>query len=187
MEPGRGGRCEAYVSTQQSTPLQEARLSRPDEHPQWPGDPEGPARQGPGPPVGLIRSIRDRRDFQRLAADGRRIQRSNLWCIWCPDPHSDAASVAFAIGRTLGPAVARNRLRRRLRAVLRQIDATTPLPPALILIGAKRPADELTYEMIERDATSLITEIATTISTTSTSTRTAISTATSTGRAASAR
>lgn len=181
MEPGRGGRCEAYVSTQQSTPLQEARLSRPDEHPQWPGDPEGPARQGPRPPVGLIRSIRDRRDFQRLAAEGRRIQRSNLWCIWCPDPHSHAASVAFAIGRTLGPAVARNRLRRRLRAVLRQIDTTTPLPPALILIGAKRPADELTYEMIERDVISLITEITAAINTTTSASSTHNSTHNSMG------
>ena len=181
MEPGRGGRCEAYVSTQQSTPLQEARLSRPDEHPQWPGDPEGPARQGPRPPVGLIRSIRDRRDFQRLAAEGRRIQRYNLWCIWCPDPHSHAASVAFAIGRTLGPAVARNRLRRRLRAVLRQIDTTTPLPPALILIGAKRPADELTYEMIERDVISLITEITAAINTTTSASSTHNSTHNSMG------
>ncbi len=73
--------------------------------------------------------------------------------------------MAFAIGRTLGPAVARNRLRRRLRAVLRQIDATTPLPPALILVGSKRPARELTYEMIERDVTALIGEITTTIRT----------------------
>jgi ribonuclease P protein component len=107
----------------------------------------------------LIRPIRDRRGFQRLAAEGRRIQRSNLWCIWCPDPHSPAASVAFAIGRTSGPAVARNRLRRRLRAVLREIDRATPIPPALLLFGTRRPATELTYEMIQRDATALIDEI----------------------------
>lgn len=89
--------------------------------------------------------------------------------------------MAFAIGRTLGPAVARNRLRRRLRAVLRQIDTTTPLPPALILIGAKRPADELTYEMIERDVISLITEITAAINTTTSASSTHNSTHNSMG------
>lgn len=49
--------------------------------------------------------------------------------------------------------------------MLRQIDAMTPLPPALILLGSKRPASELTYEMIERDVTALIGEITTTIRT----------------------
>lgn len=67
--------------------------------------------------------------------------------------------MAFAIGRTLGPAVARNRLRRRLRAALRQIDSVEPIPPTLILIGSRRPLSELTYDTIQRDARAMIDQI----------------------------
>ena len=51
--------------------------------------------------------------------------------------------VAFAIGRATGNAVTRNRLRRRLRAILR---SSPELPTGLMLIGAGRPAVELTFD-----------------------------------------
>jgi ribonuclease P protein component len=44
--------------------------------------------------------------------------------------------VAFAIGRPVGTAVTRNRIRRRLRELLRQ----TPIAPGLYLFGITRDA-----------------------------------------------
>lgn len=67
--------------------------------------------------------------------------------------------MAFALGRTLGTAVTRNRLRRRLRAILREIDRTAPLPPVLLLIGARPAATELTFGELRTETVALIAEV----------------------------
>ena len=53
-----------------------------------------------------------------------------------PDPSCATAKVAFAIGRPVGTAVTRNRLRRRLRELLRRAS----LVPGLYLFGVSRDA-----------------------------------------------
>lgn len=107
----------------------------------------------------MIHRVRERAAFQRLAADGVRIRRSALWCTWCPVPDSTATFVAFALGRALGPAVTRNRLRRRLRAVLAEIDREEPLPQVMMLFGARPRATELTFDQLDREMHALIGEI----------------------------
>jgi len=64
--------------------------------------------------------------------------------------------VAFAVGRALAPAVTRNRLRRRLRAILRELDHVEPLPPCLLLIGATPRTLELTFDQMRAELTSMI-------------------------------
>jgi ribonuclease P protein component len=107
----------------------------------------------------LIGRIRDRHAFVRLGHEGTRIRRSALWCSWCPDPDSTTTSVAFAITRAYGPAVERNRLRRRLRSVLRNLDRIEPLPPILLLIGPRSPSIELTFDQLRQELTALIEQI----------------------------
>ena len=94
----------------------------------------------------MIGRIHTRTDFQRLRRDGRRVRIEPFWCSHLPDPSSNTAHVAFAINRAVGNAVARNRLRRRLRAVLNQMD----LPNGLYLIGCTPKASELTFDQIQR-------------------------------------
>jgi ribonuclease P protein component len=94
----------------------------------------------------LIGRIHTRTDFERLRRDGRRVRIEPFWCSHLPDPSSNTAHVAFAINRAVGNAVARNRLRRRLRAVLNQTD----LPNGLYLIGCTPKASELTFDQIQR-------------------------------------
>jgi ribonuclease P protein component len=60
--------------------------------------------------------------------------------------------VAYAIGRACGPAVTRNRLRRRLRSIVRDLDRRQALPNGLLLIGARPAAIELTFDQL-REAT----------------------------------
>jgi ribonuclease P protein component len=67
--------------------------------------------------------------------------------------------VAFALGRALGPAVTRNRLRRRLRAVVRELDRTDPLPPILLLIGAQPAAIELTFDQLRSELDAMLRQI----------------------------
>ena len=154
-----GGRREAYFSTKHPPPCQEAWLPRSHEHPSGPCRAQEPSRQGPRPPLGLILRIRDRQSFQRLSRDGKRIRRASLWCTWCPNPDPTGMAVAFAVGRALAPAVTRNRLRRRFRAILRELDQVEPLPPCLLLIGATPRTLELTFEQMRMEVRSMVDQI----------------------------
>jgi ribonuclease P protein component len=86
----------------------------------------------------LIWRVRERSAFRRLGVEGRRTRAGALWCTFVIDPTLTPPQVAFAIGRAFGPAVARNRLRRRLRALL----AASPPPAGLYLFGAQPAAAE---------------------------------------------
>ncbi|MET0805318.1 MAG: ribonuclease P protein component [Acidimicrobiales bacterium] len=66
--------------------------------------------------------VRGRESFAALARQGRRVREGPLTVVH--RSADTAPRVAFAVGRNVGPAVARNRLRRRLRALWR--DATPP-------------------------------------------------------------
>jgi ribonuclease P protein component len=64
--------------------------------------------------------------------------------IHLPLPH--APRVAFAVGRPVGSAVVRNRLRRRLRALWRELlEAPNPPPAGDYLILAAPPAAALGF------------------------------------------
>lgn len=113
----------------------------------------------------MIARIRQRHTFQRLSQEGARIRRSTLWCTWCPQSDSTTEptpAVAFAIGRAVGPAVTRNRLRRRLRAILAELDATGRLPPVTMLLGATPRAPKLTFDQLRQEVEQLVTMIAVT-------------------------
>lgn len=110
----------------------------------------------------MIARVRQRHTFQRLSREGARIRRSTLWCTWCPQPDSPSEAtpaVAFAIGRAVGPAVTRNRLRRRLRAILVELDVTNSLPPVIMMIGATPAATKLTFDQLRSEMGELINKV----------------------------
>jgi len=86
----------------------------------------------------LIWRIRERSAFARLSQEGRRARAGVLWCTFILDPPGTVTPprVAFALGRALGPAVVRNRVRRRLRAMLQQASSASALPSGMYLFGA---------------------------------------------------
>ena len=148
----QGGLREAHFSTEQPPTGQEARLPGAHEHSRRPRRAEVPAGQGPAPAFGLIWRVRDRHSFRRLGVEGQRCRAGLLWCTYVADPTLTPPRVAFALGRTLGPAVARNRLRRRLRVLLSSVD----LPPGLYLIGARPGAAERSYIELTFDVERLL-------------------------------
>lgn len=152
----RGGRCEAHISTKYPSPCPQARLPGPYEHPFGARHLEGSSRQGPRSSVGLIWRIRERDAFARLAREGSRIRTSSLWCTYLPDPGAEPPRLAFAIGRAVGPAVTRNRVRRRLRALL---STGIEPPPGWYLIGARPSVTELTFDQLGAELTTLLAKI----------------------------
>jgi ribonuclease P protein component len=162
IQPGsRGGRREAYISAKHPPTCQEAWVPLPHEYSRRSRRAQEPSRQGPRPSLRLIGRIRERHTFVRIGREGTRIRRSALWCSWCPDPDPDSTttSVAFAITRAYGPAVTRNRLRRRLRVILQELDRIEPLPPVLVLIGVKPSPIELTFDQLRLELMSLMQQI----------------------------
>lgn len=103
----------------------------------------------------MIDRVRERDAFVRLRRDGVRVRTDPLWCSFVLDPDLVPPQVAFAIGRAVGSAVRRNRLRRRLRAVL----AASDVPAGLFLIGARSPACEQTFDDLDRTVQSMLDKV----------------------------
>jgi ribonuclease P protein component len=107
----------------------------------------------------LIGRIHERRAFQRLGRQGQRARTEHLWCRYLPDAAIVPPRVAFAIGRAVGPAVVRNRLRRRLRALLDGRVAAGSLTPGWLLVGASPTACELTYDELGAEVRALLARL----------------------------
>jgi ribonuclease P protein component len=82
--------------------------------------------------MGKLLVVRGRDSFAALARHGRRVREGPLTVVH--RSADTAPRVAFAVGRQVGPAVVRNRLRRRLRALWR--DATPPGGDYLIVTSS---------------------------------------------------
>ncbi|MEI6495292.1 MAG: ribonuclease P protein component [Actinomycetota bacterium] len=103
----------------------------------------------------MIWRIRERDVFRRLSKEGRRARAGVLWCSYLHDPSISPPQVAFAIGRAVGPAVVRNRCRRRLRVLL----GAAGLPPGWYLVGGKPDIAERSFNDLERDVAALVASI----------------------------
>lgn len=108
----------------------------------------------------MIGRIHERREFERLSRHGRRARTETLWCRYLDEPQAEPPRIAFAIGRAVGPAVVRNRLRRRLRALAAEharADAVVPLlPHGSLLIGARPAAAERSFEELGVELTTML-------------------------------
>jgi ribonuclease P protein component len=74
-----------------------------------------------------------------------------------PGDPVDPARVAFAIGRNVGNAVIRNRLRRQLRTLLREV--VPVVPPGAWLVGATPGAVGLSYDELGHRLTGAIGKV----------------------------
>lgn len=83
-------------------------------------------------------SLRRRGDFARLRQRGRRIATKNLTLYLTDAPPDDSTSlVGITVNKSIGKAVVRNKLRRRLAAI---VDEALAHDRAIRLVVAARPA-----------------------------------------------
>lgn len=71
------------------------------------------------------------------------MSRGPITVTWLPGDPAEGSRVAYAVGRRAGGAVVRNRIRRRLRAIIRELRAE--LRPGAYLFGASAAAASLSY------------------------------------------
>ena len=100
----------------------------------------------------MIRRLSRRDDFDALRHDGRWVRRGPLGIAFrlSADP-GDMVRVAYAIPRLVGPAVVRNRIRRRLRSILVEIErSSTGMPTGDYLVRVRPEASGATYDELRR-------------------------------------
>lgn len=110
-----------------------------------PGHRQGPPAQGPQPAERLIGRIGDRATFGRLRTEGQRVRAGVVSIVWVPDDRP-VPRVAYAIGRRTGGAVVRNRIRRRLRAIVASLGSE--VAPGAYLISAGADAEQATHDQL---------------------------------------
>ena len=152
-EPSRRLQREAYISATQPQTGTPARLSPSHVHPRRQGDCELSPTQGPATAERLIDSCRSGADFTALRR-GRRFDSELLWMAYAADPGLGRPRVAFALSRRLGTAVMRNRIRRRLRALLREF--ASDMAPGRYLFGARAAAPAVTYRRARAELVELL-------------------------------
>ncbi|HEX2234981.1 MAG TPA: ribonuclease P protein component [Actinomycetota bacterium] len=91
-------------------------------------------------------SLRARRDFERVRTEGTRVSgpRLRVWVAPQPDP-AGPSRLGLAVGAGIGPAVVRNRARRRLRAAWRSVSP----PPGLDMVAsAGRGIESVSFQKL---------------------------------------
>ncbi len=152
----RGSR-EAYLPTKCSKAGPSTRIPSPHVHPRWTINCSFPSASWSCPVVGLIERVSDRGSFQRLARHGRRVRSGVVRITFLPEPQGQRR-VAYALSRRVGNAVVRNRIRRRLRSVFVQLDATDyeAFRHGTYLVTAHREAATMPYGELAEAVTSAL-------------------------------
>lgn len=109
----------------------------------------------------MIAPIRDRRTFEALRARGIRARSGPLAATFLGEVDGTAVRVAYAIPKRAGGAVQRNRVRRRLRALVAQAtgDPAHPFPPGALVVTAGPEAAHRSSEELRIDVERLLTAL----------------------------
>lgn len=106
----------------------------------------------------MIGRIQSRSVFSRVRAEGVHLRSGVLSCTMVPDSTLPQPLVGYALGRSYGSAVSRNRLRRQLRELVKTRE--TLMQPGVYVFGASPRAAAASFDRLGRDLDSLLTKTA---------------------------
>ncbi|MGD9793390.1 MAG: ribonuclease P protein component [Acidimicrobiia bacterium] len=93
----------------------------------------------------MIAPLRGTASFELLRREGLRARHGALSLVTRHDPTLTVPQVAFSVPRSVGPAVTRNRLRRRLREILRSQSSAQQMPIGQHLLICRPEAAHLSF------------------------------------------
>lgn len=102
--------------------------------------------------------VGDAATFRALRRSGIRARAGALAVTWLAEPPVTPPRLAFAIGRPVGNAVVRNRLRRRLRAIF--ADLAPDLRPGTYFVAARPDAATYDYGELRRTVCTALRNLA---------------------------
>ena len=102
----------------------------------------------------MLWRIRDRGTFEALRRSQARARRGPVTVTYARSGDAPVPRVAYAVGKRVGNAVVRNRLRRRLRAAAAEAGE---LEPGAYLVAAGPAAASLPYEELKREVARAMT------------------------------
>ncbi len=110
---------------------------------------------GPSPrPLAKPPSLTQRRDFLRVQREGRRFRRERVTLL-VDGNTSSAVRVGYTVSRRVGESVVRNRVRRRLREIVR-LHQELLVPGHDYVIVATPPSAAASYAELSDDLTALL-------------------------------
>jgi ribonuclease P protein component len=102
--------------------------------------------------LGLPKSarVKQRREFERIRAKGRRLSSGCLIANWLALPAENRSRLGVITSRKVGSAVVRNRARRLLRETFRRHQHDLANPATIVLVARPSIAGKA-FETVERD------------------------------------
>ena len=112
-----------------------------------------------------LAGISRRRDFASLASSRRRARSGPVRVVHAPrdespDPVDHGVGVAYGISRAVGTAVVRNRVRRRLRVLMRECRADDLLPAGHYLVSVRPDAVDAEFGELRHHLRTALADLA---------------------------
>lgn len=152
---------ETHLPAERAETGEAPRLPASDVHPGGPGDRPQSSSQGSRPALGVTWRIRDRATFVELRQRGIRFRHGSLSVLHAFGTIDDPPRFGYAVGRRVGTAVVRNRLRRRLRATVAGVvssSAERP-PPGAYLVTVAPSAVPLSADALRAEVAAVLRQV----------------------------
>ena len=95
--------------------------------------------------------LRKRREFEECYSAGARVSGRHIQVFVLPEPDGSRSRLGLSAPRRVGNAVARNRVRRRLREIFRRNRSALPADPVRIVVNLRASATAASFEELSRD------------------------------------
>ena len=141
---------EAHLPTEQSGPRTAPRVPSPQRDPRRPQDPERTPGARPQEAQRLT-ALRKRADFLAANAGKRAATPGFVLLVRDRDDRDSAMRVGFTVTKKIGGAVVRNRMKRRFRALAREIIPSEGFTGADHVMIGRSGGIERDFELLRRD------------------------------------
>ena len=99
----------------------------------------------------LVESLKKNREFNDVYNNGKSYATSNLVLYILSAPKNDNNRYGLSVSKRIGNAVVRNKIKRRLREIIREFEKKFNFKSYDIIFIARNPVVDLNYKQIKRD------------------------------------